>query len=167
MNGPPSTGFSMSTAAKTTDSTCLKLKEAKEEIYELKKAAQEEILALKQALAKQAQHQAPKSVDSPEDTPETNTVDPMQYDKPGSSIDDMQQDEITEHQALGAALSISKKRATFQLDHDGMQEDNPILHGSSSSENDDASNDDVHHTASTLHPDHHPTPPPRLPPTAP
>jgi hypothetical protein len=163
MNGPPSTGFLMSTAAKTTDSTRLKLKEAKEEIYELKKAAQEEILALKQALAKQAQHQAPKSVDSPEDTPETNTVDPMQYDKPGSSIDDMQQDEITEHQALGAALSISKKRATFQLDHDGMEEDNPIPIGSSSSENDDDSNEDDDLTAATLPQDDDPTTPPRVP----
>jgi hypothetical protein len=38
MNGPQSTGFSMSTAAKTTDSTRLNLKEAKEEIYELRKA---------------------------------------------------------------------------------------------------------------------------------
>ena len=149
MNGPSSTGFSMSTAAKTTESTRLKLKEAKEELYNLKKAAQEEILALKKALAK---HKANESVDLPEETPEVHVNDPTQYDRPASSIDDMQKNEITENQALGAALYKSKKRATFQLDNDGMEEDNPIPIGSSSSENEDESDEEDN-----------PTTPPRVP----
>ena len=89
--GPMSTGFSMSTAAKTTNSTRLALKEAKEEIRQMKLE-----------LAKQLQLQAKSNdTDSPEATPEATLADDMQLDEANTS---KHREDFTENQALGAAI---------------------------------------------------------------
>jgi hypothetical protein len=105
LNGPSSTGFSMSTAAKTTPSTRLKLKEAQEEIGELRLA-----------LAKQAQ-------------PAKN-IETM---PPEATEDDMQIDTFTEIQALRAAVTRAP-RSTPLDGNDDMEIDGhaPIYLGHSS-----------------------------------
>jgi hypothetical protein len=123
INGPPSTGMSMSTAAKTTPKTRLRLKEAQEEITELKRA-----------LAQHAKQNPP--TDSQESTDSTPEVTPQ---PPGN--DDMDVDAFTENQALGAAISQPSKEV-LEADSDAMEEDrrNPIIIGSSSS---DQASDDI------------------------
>jgi hypothetical protein len=60
-----STGFSMSTTAKTTQSTRLKLKEAQDKIGELRLAlAKHKIASLQES-----------SIDIPEETPESHTAE--------------------------------------------------------------------------------------------
>jgi hypothetical protein len=66
LEGPKSTGFSMSTAAKTTNSTRLKLKEAQDEIGELRRALARQQVA--------SQHESSiDTIHTPEDTPEVTT----------------------------------------------------------------------------------------------
>jgi hypothetical protein len=65
IDGPMPTGFSMSTAAKTTQSTRLKLKEAQDKIGELRLAlAKQKIASLQES-----------SINTPEETPESNTIE--------------------------------------------------------------------------------------------
>jgi hypothetical protein len=63
LDGPMSTGFSMSTAAKTTQSTRLKLEEAQDKIGELR-------LALAKQNLNSQQESSNDTIGSPEDTPE-------------------------------------------------------------------------------------------------
>jgi hypothetical protein len=137
-NGPHSTGFSMSTAAKTTDSTRLKLKEAKEEIN-----------LLKEALAKQKLGDTPsfeQEYESPETTPETTVAD--SHTKKNHTKDSTKKTPIeayTEGQALGAALS-RKQRETIEVDSDAMEEEivfTPINIGSSAEDSQSDQNMDV------------------------
>jgi hypothetical protein len=118
IQGPASTGYSMSTAAKTTPSVRLKLKEAQEQIGELK-------LAL-------AQQTPPRQAHSSENE-ETNDEPEERQD----TIEDAEQlgsdliEHLTEAQVLGAALAQQHKAAIY-ADPDAMEEDahSPIHIGS-------------------------------------
>jgi hypothetical protein len=103
--------MSMSTVAKTTNSTQLKLKEAQEEIGELR-----------EALAKQkAKH-----------TSEPSDLANLSSDADMDSSDKMQIDQFTENQALGAALA-RKSRDTINVSHDPTKTQAEYI-GSSSSD---------------------------------
>jgi hypothetical protein len=111
----------MSTAAKTTPSVRLKLKEA-----------QEEIGALRLALAKK--NSPTNTIDSPEDTPEdpedASTTKPMYNGTvaDAKSLGSALIDHITEAQAIGSALA-GKYRDTTHEDSDAMEEDEaPSIH---------------------------------------
>jgi hypothetical protein len=132
LNGPHSTGLSMSTAAKTTDSTRLKLKQAKEEIDILRKE-----------LTKQRLGDTPfpeTEYESPETTPEVTLADSQTKQKKlKETIDKTSRDAYTERQALGAALSRNP-RESIEIDSDAMEEEivfTPIKIGSSTTDSDD------------------------------
>jgi hypothetical protein len=118
-DGPLSTGMSMPTAAKTTPRTRLKLKEAQDEIAELR-------LALTQHAVLNPPADSLQSTESP------TKVTPQ---PPGEDSDDRQADAFTENQALGAATSKPSHDA-IQADSNAMEEDHhePIVIGSSSSD---------------------------------
>jgi hypothetical protein len=138
----------MSTAAKITNSTRLKLKEAQEEIGALRLALAAQQLA---SPKDSSQESSNGTMESPEDTPEGKTKDktrdqddPMETE--GTSTDTTREkaaaeklgsdliEQIMEAQAVGAALA-KKHRAQIRADKDAMEEDerSPITIGSSSS----------------------------------
>jgi hypothetical protein len=116
LHGPVSGGLSMSTAAKTTPSIRLKLKEAQEEIGELRLA-----------LAKKNSPNT-ETIDSPEVPPEdpedASNSDPMQTETvaEAKALGSALIDHITEAQAIGSALA-EKHREAIQVDSDAMEED--------------------------------------------
>jgi hypothetical protein len=100
--------MSMSTAAKTTPRTQLKLKEAQDESADLRLA-----LAWHAVLNPPAD-----SFQSTESPPEV-TPQP-----PGEDSDDREADAFTENQALGAAISKPSHNG-IQVDSNAMEEDHP------------------------------------------
>jgi hypothetical protein len=121
--GPPSTGFSMSTMGKTTESTRLKLKEA-----------QEELGALRLQLAKQTLS-SNNTIGSPEDTPEGTEqesqhteTDPKtkhsDYNDPIKLGKEIIQ-HLTDAQVIAAALAKKHRHSEYRkaLKKDDMEED--------------------------------------------
>jgi hypothetical protein len=138
LNGPMSTGTSMSTAAKTTNSTRLKLKEAQEEIGKLCRALPQQNLASHQH-SSQESHQL-SSIASNKGKPEdaslkTVTGQELEKETAAKNLGAALIDHITDAQAIGAALG-TKHRETIGQDQDAMEEDehSPIAIGSSTSE---------------------------------
>jgi hypothetical protein len=133
-DGPLSTGMSMSMAAKTTPSTRLKLKEAQDEIAELRLALAQHAVLNPPA----ASFQSTKS--PPEVTPQP----------PDKDSDNRQANAFTKNQASGAAISKPFLHDAIQVDSNAMEEDchEPTVIGSSSS--DSASGDLSKQNASVL-----------------
>jgi hypothetical protein len=131
--GPLSTGFSMSTAAKTTPRTRLKLKKAQEQIMESHK----EIEKLRLGLARHAALNPPESsLDTPASS-KNNSMTEAVSSKNDSIIEAdevTQKDIMTESQAIGAA--IFRKKEMVHADSDAMEEDEnaSFTLGNSSSE---------------------------------
>jgi hypothetical protein len=128
LDGPKSTGFSMSTAAKTTDSTRLKLKEAQDEIGELRLAlAKQKLTSLQES-----------SIDTPEATPESQKNEENEPTKERKARNRSEKDHkseaeqlgkdliehITDSQIIGAALA-KRHREQLRDDPDAMEEDEP------------------------------------------
>jgi hypothetical protein len=118
-DGPLSTGMSMSTAAKTTPRTRLKLKEAQDKIAELRLALTQHAVLNPPAVSLQSTESPPKLRPQP----------------PGKDSNKRQVDAFTENQALGAAISKPSHDAN-QVESGAMEEDHhkPIVIGSSSSD---------------------------------
>jgi hypothetical protein len=117
LQGPTSDGLSMSTAAKTTPSVRLKLKEAQEEIGELRLA-----------LAKQKAAPSQTSDETPEDTPEETTKEwQMNINNNDNKTQNIRKaliEHLIEAQAIGSALA-QKHRSAMEIDNDAMEEDVP------------------------------------------
>jgi hypothetical protein len=109
----------MSTAAKTTTRTQLKLKEAQDKIAELRLALTQHAVLNPPADSLQSTESPPELIPQP----------------PGDDSDDRQADAFTENQALGAAISKPSHDAN-QVDSKAMEEDHhkPIVIASSSSD---------------------------------
>lgn len=124
-DGPQSTGYSMSTMGKTTGSTRLKLKEAQDEIGELR--------------LKLAKHKLASSdtIGSPEDTPEeeiTETKQSLDHDDTDETNDTEELGKdlinyISDAQMLAATMAKKRRQAAYRKallpDKDAMEEDEP------------------------------------------
>ena len=130
LNDSESDGKSMSTAGKTTGSTRLALKEAQEELAELKLAAQEQIAELKLALNAVEVKLKPDDTNYDETMmPEPEPATPVISSPQPRKADMMDtNEEPSDIQLMRAAIN-GPRQATLEQDSDAMEEDqHSIIH---------------------------------------
>jgi hypothetical protein len=128
-----SDGKSMSTAGKTTGTTRLKLKEAQEELAELKLAAQEQQAELTKALAAVEEKAMHDQMEAPPPPPVIQDQAPMHISQdqsaeptepvPSRKADIMDTDEEPSDIQLMRAAIRGPKEETLEQDSDAMEED--------------------------------------------